>query len=299
MDTDTTAPHVVVGIDTTPASMKAVTYAAIEAERRGAELHIVHATPGYGDMQGDFPVIDDGTLTAFGHRLLEQAATTATSAAQGLVVHTRLLSGRPVPTLVSSAADALVLVLGAERRSFGGRLWTGDVVGGAAARASCPVVVVAPEWDRDLGHRRIVVGLKSVDSASELLAAGVALAHEAKAELVVVHAWKLLSGYDDMITNRVDVDAYERQATNLIEPVLDDLRKDFPDVPVRIEVQHAQPALALVNASSGADRLLLARPAHGGLFHHLGAVTRTVLREAQCPVEILPSTHVHTGEPER
>ena len=96
-----------------------------------------------------------------------------------------------------------MLVLGAEPRSFVGRIWTGDVVGGAAARSHCPVVVVAPEWDPSEEHGRILVGLKSPGEARELLAAGLDLAHECKAELVVVHAWKLDSGYDDIVANRV------------------------------------------------------------------------------------------------
>ncbi|MET0839883.1 MAG: universal stress protein, partial [Marmoricola sp.] len=176
----------------------------------------------------------------------------------------------------------------AERRSVVGRIWTGDVVGGAAARSHCPVVVVPPEWEPGQEHGRIVVGLKSRKDASDLLRAGLELAHECKAELVVVHAWKLDSGYDDIVANRVDADTYGRQVTSRLEPLVNDLRAGHPEVPVRIEVQHAQPAFALVTASSGADRLLISRPRRGSTLHHLGAVARAVLHEALCPVEILP-----------
>lgn len=282
-----TAPHIVVGIDATPASAIGVKYAALEAQRLGAELDIVHATPGYGDIHGDISMIDDETLASYGQRLLNHAEAVAHSENPDVKVRTHLLSGRAVTTLVSSAERALLLVLGAEHRSFVGRIWTGDIVGGVAARAACPVVVVAPEWDTSEKHNSIVVGLKSMTEAPELLAAGLALAHGSKAELVVIHAWKLQSGYDDIIANRVEVGGYGRRMTSLIEPLINDLRQAYPEVAVRIEVLHTQPALALVDASATADRILLARPVHAGVLHHLGSVTRAVLHEARCPVQIL------------
>lgn len=283
-----TAAQIVVGIDATPASNSGVKYAALEAERLGAELDIVHATPGYGDTHGDIPMIDDQTLASYGQRLLNDAEGVARSVNPSVKVRTHLLPGSAVPTLVSMSERALLLVLGAERRSFVGRIWTGDIVGGAAARAECPVVVVAPEWDASEKHDRIVVGLKSLGDAPGLLAAGLALAHGRKAELLVVHAWKLQSGYDDIIASRVDADGYGHRMTRLIEPVINELRQGYPDVALRVEVLHAQPAFALVSASATADRVLLARPEHAGVLHHLGSVTRAVLHEARCPVEIIP-----------
>ena len=285
---DRTAPRVVVGIDATSASATGVRFAALEAQRLGAELDIVHATPGYSEIHGDIPIIGDNTLSSYGHELLDDAEAIARSVAPNLRLRAHLLSGDAVSTLVSSAEGAQMLVLGGERRSLVGRIWTGDIVGGAAASSHCPVVVVGPEWEPGEEHGRIVVGLKSTNDATELLAAGLALAHECKAELVVVHAWKLQSGYDDIVANRVAADEYGRRMTTLIEPMINDLRNAHPEVAVRIEVLHAQPAYALVDASANADRLLLSRPSHANTLHHLGPVARAVLHEARCPVEVLP-----------
>ena len=282
------APRIVVGIDATPASNTGVQYAALEAQRLGAELEIVHATPGYSDVHDDIPVMDDGTLSAYGDRLLAEAEAAARSVVPTLSTRTRLISGGVVDTLIASAEGALMLVIGAERRSLAGRIWTGDIVGGTAARAHCPVIVVTPEWKPTAEHRRIVVGLKSVDDAARLITAGLSLAHACKAELVVVHAWKMLSGYDDIIANHVDKDVYIRRTASLVEPVLNELRPAYPDVAVRVEILHRQPAFALVDASATADRLLIARPRHTGVPHHLGPVARAVLRESRCPVEIFP-----------
>ena len=151
-------------------------------------------------------------------------------------------------------------------------------------------MVVAPEWDPTEVQGRVVVGVKSIDTAPELLEAGLALAHAQQTELVIVHAWKLASGYDDIVANRADADDYGQRMTSALEPLVNRLRASYPLVPVRIEVLHAQPAFALVNASTKADRLLLSRPSHGGRLHHLGAVSRAVLHESRCPVEVLPPT---------
>ena len=291
-----TTPRIVVGIDDTPASATGVKYAALEAQRLGAELDIVHATPGYGDLHGDVPLVDDQTLAAFGHKLLRDAEVLARSMAPNLSVRSALRSGGAVATLVESARGALMLVLGAERRSFVGRIWTGDVVGGAAARSHCPVVVVAPEWDPGEERGRILVGVKSPGAARELLAAGLDLAHDCKAELVVMHAWKLMSGYDDIVANRADSDEYGRRVTSEIEPVINELRQAHPEVAVRIEVLHVQAAYALTRASADADRLLISRPEHGTVLHHLGPVARAVLHEARCPVEILPPPSAATPD---
>lgn len=282
--------HVLVGVDGSPASDNGVTFAAAEARRRGVALHVVHATPGHGAYGPPLPTVPDGSLRSYGIELLEGAAELAHKLEPDLEVRTSLIPGGTVASLVAAGEHAALLVLGAERRTFIGRIWTGDVVAGVAARATCPVTVVPPEWDSTQDRRRVVVGLKSVDSSETLLAAGLALAHEHDAELVVLHAWKLQSGYDDIITTRVSSDDYVRDLSGLIEPVVEEAWQSYPEVPVRVEVLHGQPAFALVDASAGADRLLISRPKHGGAVHHLGAVARAVLQEARCPLEILPPT---------
>ena len=62
----------------------------------------------------------------------------------------------------------------------------------------------------------------------------------------------------------------------------------YPDVQVRVEVVHGQAAYALVGLSAEADLLIVSRPAHGGFVHSLGATARAVIRDAACPVEVVP-----------
>jgi nucleotide-binding universal stress UspA family protein len=57
---------------------------------------------------------------------------------------------------------------------------------------------------------------------------------------------------------------------------------------VRVDLVHGQPGNILVEASREADVLVISRPVHGGFVHHLGAAARAVLREASCPVLVVP-----------
>ncbi len=289
MSNQSSTTSVVVGVDETPAGQKGVRYAALEARRLGASLSILHVTPGYTPAAG-VPAVPEDILQAYGIELLENARKHAQAAVPDLAVETTLVAGNTsVHALADSSHQAELVVLGAERRSFAGRVWTGDIVAGVAAQAACPVVVVPPEWEPTHEHGRVVVGVKDTESAADLVASGMALADELGAELVIVHAWRAPSGYDDIIARRTYTDDFVRQVTAELEPVVQAHRAEHPDVAVRIEVLHAQPAHALVSASAEADRLLISRPRHGGTFHHLGFVARALLSEARCPVEVLPA----------
>jgi nucleotide-binding universal stress UspA family protein len=296
MSTHVSPGSVVVGVDETPAGQTGVRYAALEARRLGTSLSIVHVTPGYTSGAG-VPAVPEDVLQTYGIELLENARRHAQATVPDLDVETTLVAGNTrVHALADSSHHADLVILGAERRSFAGRVWTGDIVAGVAARASCPVVVVPPEWEPAHEHGRIVVAVRDSESAGELVAEGLALADDLGAELVIIHAWKAPSGYDDIVAGRSYAEDYGQEQKAVLERLVQAHRAEHPDVPVHIEVLHAQAAHALVSASADADRLLISRPRHGGAFHHLGYVARAVLHESRCPVEVHPAgDHGRTG----
>ena len=289
MTTKANQESVVVASDGTSAALHGVRYAAFEAKRLGVGLAIVHVVPAYLP-NGPLPMIPDGALQEFGRSVIEHSLEAARDTAPDIHVVARLVSGSQVGSIVEAASNAPLLVLGSRALTHGQRVSTGATVAGVCSRAHCPVVVVPEDWpvqDTDVTSK-VVVGFKSPHQAPELLARALELARGRGAELVVVHAWKLPSVYDDIVTNRVHEEEWAVEQTAMIQSVLDQVRDPYPDVKVSIEVVHDRPAHALAEASRESDRLLISRPVHGGYLHHLGAVARGVLREAHCPVEVVP-----------
>jgi nucleotide-binding universal stress UspA family protein len=271
---------VVVGVDGSDRGFAGVRYAAHEAHRLGVGLDVVHVSPGYLP-EGPLLLIPDGSLQGFAAGVLERGALIANETAPDIEVATHHLSGHRIQELVGFAEDAALLVLGARNLSMMDHVWTGATVAGAVSRASCPTVVLPASWEPYVPRNRVVVGYKSQRHATELLTAAFALADDLGAELEVLHAWKLQGLYDEMIASSVEEEA-------MIEPLLGDLRRTYPQVKAYVRVVHRRAAGALIGASARADRLVIIKPSHGARLHHLGGTARALLRDAQCPIEVVP-----------
>ena len=107
---------------------------------------------------------------------------------------------------------------------------------------------------------------------------------------MLLHAWKLASGYDDIVADRVAVHEWNERATDELERILAPWRASYPAVVVETTVEHDDAAHALERASHHADLLILVRRAHGvPASLHLGGTARAVLRTASCPVRVVPA----------
>ena len=295
-----TAPRptgrVVVATSGTPASTAAVAYAAHRARDRCLRLELVHVVPAHVAV-GPLPTVPDVQVRRAAQDVLDRGRALAETEAPGVEVSTTSVTGSRVDALVERGREAALLVMGAAPQGMPERVWTGSTVTGVAARATCPVVVVpaAPAALAPTG--RVLVGLQHPRHADRLLGCGFALAHQTGARLVIVHAWHVMSPYDDAITARAGDPAWTTEQSLLIEERLIDLRLVYPDVEVQIDLVHGQAAYALVTQSTEADLLLISRADHGGGLYHLGTTARAVLREAACPVEVVPPVAVAAGAP--
>lgn len=130
---------VVVGVDGSEGSQRALRWAAEEAGVRGAGLRVVYVwsylnqtgktfDPTYGE--------DDA------RRLLDEAVAAAGIPAGGIDVERKIVCDLPARGLLDSVADADLLVVGA--RGIGGfrGLLLGSVSQQVAQHAPCPVVIV-------------------------------------------------------------------------------------------------------------------------------------------------------------
>ena len=284
--------HVVVAVDGSDEGYAAGLYAAKRAATIDAPLDVIHVFPAYLPVGPFYPVgplvMPTEEFQRYGKTVLERALELVRdSVPASLPICTDLLTGGRVHRITEYAEHARLLVLGRREHSRLDQVWTGGTIAGVASQAPCPVVVAPTGWAPD-SPKRIVVGFKAPHHALELFATAFSAAAEAETEVVVLHAWKLPNAYEEIIAHRVADASVNGEQKELIWQMLEDVRDAYPTVRVRIEVTHETPVRALVRASDGAERLVIGRPAHGGLVHHLGRTARGVLRESRCPVEVVP-----------
>ncbi|MCA2218726.1 universal stress protein [Jidongwangia harbinensis] len=143
---------VVVGVDGSEVSTRAIGFAAEEATRRGAALVAVHAwhTPPV-TMPGDMMplVYDPDLLAAMEERVLLQAIAGLRERYPDLALHHEMASGPAGRVLTERSHDAQLIVVG--DRGHGGfvGLLLGSVSQHLIYHADCPVAVVRGEHDRD------------------------------------------------------------------------------------------------------------------------------------------------------
>jgi nucleotide-binding universal stress UspA family protein len=68
-----------------------------------------------------------------------------------------------------------------------------------------------------------------------------------------------------------------------------DRRARYPEVDVDAVVRTGKPALALLEASTDIDMMLISRPFTHLRANALGTLSRALIREAVCTVEVVPA----------
>lgn len=127
--------RIVVGIDGSKDSQRALNWALDEARVRDAELVLVHAWE-YPISYEYLPPDIEQTHAAI---LAEEAARAVN---KGVRITTKLIEGRAWPALVRVAADSDLLVVGSRGHSRMLSTVLGSVSAGCVHHAPCPVVVV-------------------------------------------------------------------------------------------------------------------------------------------------------------
>ena len=140
-------PGIVVGVDGSGHSRKALERAAAEAVAHGASLTVLTVHQAVRDVYGSASHYTDDAALTDKAREAAQAETDQVLAALGsrpASVTVTAVHGLPVDELIKASQGADMLVLG--RRGFGGfaRLMMGSVTDQVSRHAHCAVLVVPP-----------------------------------------------------------------------------------------------------------------------------------------------------------
>jgi nucleotide-binding universal stress UspA family protein len=283
--------RIVVGVDGSTASQRAAQWAAAEAERRGAALDVVHAwmTP-YPLNPPDF-FTDPAPFEAHGAEILGRAMQSL-AACRPLSVDPRPVLVREYPSkaLVRAAEGAELLAVGSRGRGGFSGLLLGSVSQNCVHHAPCCVAVIPHGWSGN-EHGRIVVGVDESPPSYEALRWAVDEAVRRNARLDVVNAYNYLEVVMPMaIAPGIDCEVLEKSSTSLLEQMLGSVIPVHGPRPPTVELipVHTSAARALLEASIGADLLVVGSRGRGGVRGLLlGSVSQQCVHHAPCPVVVV------------
>ena len=137
----TSVPVIVVGVDGSPSSQRAVRWAAQQAKLTGATLRAVSSWRWPNYITRIPPGVDMASDT---RRTLDEVLEEALTGSEDLTVTRHVIEGPPGPALLTQAQDASLLVVGAQGRAAFPGMRLGSVAEYCVRQGSCPVVVVRP-----------------------------------------------------------------------------------------------------------------------------------------------------------
>lgn len=141
---------------------------------------------------------------------------------------------------------------------------------------------MTPEEEHSPG--RIVVGIDGSPSSLDALGWAARQAHLTQSTLEVVMTWEWPSGYGWAVPVPDDFDPEVDVLQNL-DAALSGVRPEYPDVQFELRSVNGHPAPALVEASRGADLLVVGSRGHGEFVGMvLGSCSAYCVTNAHCPV---------------
>lgn len=142
-----TGRRIVVGIDSSGASLAALEWALDEAQRRQADLEVVHAWTFPGIAVGSYggaalPLLAREDLEKAAEQLVRDRVRDIAGKNEAVKVTTAVEAGHPAEVLLAAAKGADMLVVGS--RGHGGfvGMLLGSVSSHVVHHSTCPVVVV-------------------------------------------------------------------------------------------------------------------------------------------------------------
>jgi nucleotide-binding universal stress UspA family protein len=266
---------IVVGIDGSEGSSRALQWAARQAAVEHRELTLVHTigavTPAYIDAAVVNVAKAQDSLHEAGHQVLEAARRDAGRGAPGVKVSHVLELADPRGLLVAMSETAAMVVVGSHGRGPVRSALLGSVGLELVRHARCPVVVIRPG---NLGAVRngVVVGVDALPESRPVLEFAYREASLRDLPLTVVHSGK---------------DA-ESERLALSEAVAG-MAEKYPEVAVTTRLSQGSPQEVLAELGERMDLVVVGAHQASGLDRVLHpSVSVAVVKHASCPVAVVP-----------
>lgn len=295
---------VVVGVDGSEESERAVAWAVEHARDRALDVELVHAYGGGGSVLLRQELAAQGAEAGhagLARRTLEVALVRARAAADGsggradgagrvVAVTGSLHLGAAAGALREASRSAELVVVGS--RGHGGLtgLLLGSVAVPVSAHAVCPVVVVRGAGSRqpDRGAP-VVVGVDGSGEAQEAVGFAMAEAQRHGCGLHAVMAWdELWIGAPELQTPVPTTAELQEDAVRMVSETLAGWSAVYPDVKVTRVVERGHPGPVLLREAVGARMVVVGsrgRGGFGGLL--LGSTSQTLLHRSPVAVAVV------------
>lgn len=289
---------VVVGVDGSGSSQRALEWAAAEARLRGLPLVIAHAgdLPHRGALTEDTADRAMREISAYGRQLLDEAlATVMENIEDGIDVTTTLRESVPETLLVELSHEAELVVVGRSGHSALGRALLGSVSHRVAAHAACPIVIVdedAPAADL------VVVGVSPTPGGRAAIRFAAAEAAQRKVTLHLIRSWNeaALLAAGAGFGSTVPYVSFSESEQEVLDEAIALAHREFPDVTVTSELTPTSAYQVLPDAAEKAALLVVGRRRDEGiLLPRLGALASWLAQHTACPLAIIPG-HVDDHE---
>ncbi|WP_405602722.1 MULTISPECIES: universal stress protein [unclassified Streptomyces] len=285
----------VVGVDGSESSMRAVDWAADEAVLRGVPLRLVYASL-WERYEGAAlaETLGRPSEQVLADDILDTAARRAHRRDSDLKVTTEVLPEDAVSALLHEGRNACALVLGSRGRSGVAEVLLGSVCLAVAAHADCPVFVLRGSHDNQARTgmlHTIALGVGEEQQNSEAVRFAFQEAQRRGAALDAVRAWRCPAheSVDHPLLAGEPARLHEERAVEILESALSEFAAEYPSVELRRRTAEGPARRVLLDASMRADLLVvgaLRRRSHLGL--QFGQVAHTALHHSRCPVAVVP-----------
>lgn len=287
---DPFAGRVVVGTDGSDHSHEALRWAAEYARQVGAEVVVVHGwempVASVRSMSHDVQVVDEAHSTA--QEIVDTAAGWVREAVPGCEVRTALVPGGPTKALIDASESARCVVVGSRGRGALAHVLLGSTSDSVAARAHCPVVIVAPgtRWQEGAKVLLATDGSAGAQDATryafiEAARLGVGLEVVTAVEMppmVVADAFVVPPAPEELRDEIADAVARE----------LESFRTEQPGVPVELVVETGGVEQLVEERSAGASFVVTGSRGRGAALGLLtGSASRQVVAGARCPIVVV------------
>ncbi len=280
---------VVVGVDGSPASDRALGWIAAQMSSPDQHIHAVH---GYSvNAEWALMAVPFDT-TPWLAELEELVRSDWVRPAEGTpaTVDGRVIEAPAADALiqVAEAEDADAIVVGYQGQTRWSRRHLGGTASKLLHRSPRPVIIAGEATRVEPMSTRIIVGCEKPDSAVHLLNWALDVAEPRGLPVVAVHVVEPLAWIDTYYP--VDMVAVKQAAAKRFEDVLDQIRADREvTVDLSSEARAGSALTELTDATKGADLLVVGSHHHGALGDFLsGSITSHTPLLADCPVAVIP-----------